>query len=125
MIQQSQTDEDGNEVWFIRLADGAFGQVTARDATKIRQTAGRFIPGYVKRSSHGFSQLQPRRFAMGGIVSSPAIQKFAKGGFVTHPGFGATNRGATVNQNFSVTTQGETDWNYVLRLGAINAQGSF
>jgi len=120
-----QTDEDSNTVWFIRMADGAFGQVTERDANKIRSSAGRFIPGYVKRSSRGFTQLRPRPFSMGGIVSSPAVQRFAQGGLVQQPGFGGMERSATVNQNFNVQTQGETDWNYVLRLGAINAQESF
>lgn len=129
----SQDDEDGNTIWFIQQADGTFGQVTARDATKIQASHGTWIPGYVKRSSHGYKQvietvrnMGRNKYNFGGIVTSPGVQRFAEGGIVQAPGNGGTSRGGnTVNQNFSVRTEGETDWGYVMRLGAIHAQESF
>ena len=63
---------------------------------------------------------------MGGIVGAPAVQRFASGGVVQTPGNGNSNgTGAIVNQNFSVTTQGSTDWGYVMRLASVTAQESF
>jgi hypothetical protein len=128
-----QTDDDDNVVWFIELANGSFGQVTSRDAKKIQSSGGEYIPGYVKRSAAGFKQNTQRiitggisGFSLGGVVTPAAIQRFASGGVVQRAGFGNTGRGGnTVNQNFNVQTQGETDWGYVMRLGAINAQESF
>ncbi len=124
-----QEDEDGNSVWFIQLADGTFGQVTARDATKIQSTNGRYIPGYVKRNSHGFSQsirtqMNPLGFANGGIIPA-GIRGFAEGGVVQSPGYSGTTNSKTINQNFNVRTEGATDWSYVMRLSAITAQSSF
>jgi ABC-type multidrug transport system fused ATPase/permease subunit len=121
----NREDPDGVNIWFVEMADKTFGQVTARDAKRIRESAGRFIPNYVKRSSAGFTQLRPRPFALGGVVPMPAVQRFAEGGVVQSPGFGDSNSTKNITQNFEVKTQGETDWNYVLRLGAISAQGSF
>lgn len=129
----SQEDPDGNTVWFIEMADGSFGQVTARDATKIQNSHGTWIPGYVKRSTAGFKENIQRvvtggisGFSMGGIVTAPGVQRFARGGIVQAPGHGGTSRaGNVINQNFDVKTQGETDWGYVMRLGAIHAQESF
>lgn len=54
------------------------------------------------------------------------VQSYADGGVVTASpsGVGSSNNvSKTVNQNFNVRTEGETDWNYVMRLGAINALG--
>lgn len=127
-----QEDDNGVTVWFIEMADGTFGQVTARDAKKIQASGGNYIPGYVKRNAHGFKQMLNSpynnigelKFAGGGVV--PHVRRFAEGGVVQNPGFGNTVKsGATVEQNFNVTTVGETDWNYVMRLAAINAQESF
>ena len=125
-----QEDDYGETVWFIQLADGTFGQVTDRDATKIQNTNGRYIPNYVKRNSHGFSQristeMNPLGFANGGIIPS-AIRGFAAGGVVQQPGHGnTTNGGTSVQQNFNVKTEGATDWAYVMRLSAITAQSAF
>ena len=125
-----QEDDGGNTVWFIELADGTFGQVTARDATKIEKSNGRNIPGYVRRNSHGFSQristeMNPLGFSNGGIVPY-AIRGFAAGGVVQSPGHGnTTNSAATVNQSFNVKTEGATDWSYIMRLSAITAQSAF
>lgn len=127
-----QEDDAGQTVWFIKLADGTYGQVTGRDAKKIQNSRGNWIPEYVKRNSHGFAQsimsgyLRPGQFALGGIVS-PGVQRFAQGGVVQNPGFGNTvaRRGNTINQTFSITTQGDSDYNYIMRLGAIHAQESF
>ena len=129
----SQEDPDGVIIWFIEMADGSFGQVTARDAAKIQSSSGTWIPNYVKRSTAGFKQNIQKvvtggisGFSMGGVVGSPAVQRFAKGGIVQAPGHGGTSSGGKViNQNFDVKTQGETDWGYVMRLGAIHAQESF
>lgn len=125
-----QTDEDDNTVWFIELADKTFGQVTARDAKRIQESNGNYIPGYVKRSKAGFNIDRGgfRPFSLGGIISAPAIQRFAQGGVVQSPGFGGMriNKGGnTVNQDFKITTQGETDWGYVMRVAAIQAQEAF
>jgi hypothetical protein len=127
-----QEDDNGVTVWFIQMADGTYGQVTGRDAKKIQATNGEYIPGYVRRNSHGFRhKIAPYRgygeqlFAAGGVVH-PAVRGFAAGGVTQAPGHGNTGRGGnSVEQNFNVTTQGETDWSYVMRLGAISAQGSF
>lgn len=128
----SQEDEDGNTVWFLELANGTFGQVTARDANRIQASRGTWIPGYAKRSTAGFNQniksiVAPPsvKFALGGIVGARAVQRFAEGGIVQAAGHGNTSNQKNVTQNFSVTTQGETDWGYVMRLGAIHAQESF
>jgi len=151
-------DPDGIVVWFIEMADGAFGQVSARDARKIIDTQGAFIPGYVRRSSHGFnarfkstaggfekargkvrkqfvSGVRDRGwqgFAKGGVVHNyamPMLQSFAEGGTVLNQaGFGAPSGNTStksIEQNFNVTTQGETDWNYVMRIGALHAEGSY
>lgn len=144
-------DPDGIVVWFIEMADGAFGQVSARDAQKIIRTGGEFIPGYVRRSTHGFVQhlkdpgggferargrirkmpnlntLTRDRFGfkMGGVI--PRVQSFAEGGTVlaSANGFGGPAISKNFTQHFEVTAQGETDWNYVMRLGAIHAQEAF
>jgi len=158
----SQTDPDNNVVWFVELANKSFGQVTGRDAKRIQDTDGRWIPGYVKRSAGGFKGAlhtvvdgprpglgirhwikrtptrkateafirnnRTQKFSMGGVVAPGAVQRFAEGGIVQAPGFGGVERGGenkTINQNFTVKTQGETDWGYVMRLASINAQESF
>lgn len=160
-----QTDPDGIVVWFLEMADGAFGQVSAKDALRIKKSNGTWIPGYVKRSTHGYIQdiktihtpefykkmrakTGPGRpgagkagFALGGIVqafanggvvkrwAAPGIQSFADGGTVLQSAgdFASTSitSGAKIEQNFNVTANHETDWNYVLRLGAIHAQASY
>jgi hypothetical protein len=130
-----QTDDNNIDVWFIKMADGTFGQVTGRDAEKIQSSRGKYIPNYVKRNSHGFSQRMQKAIEfrntsglgmnMGGVVM-PGMQRFASGGIVQAPGHGnTTNTGATVHQNFNVKTEGATDWSYVMRLSAITAQSSF
>lgn len=100
----TSTDEEGNPVviWFIEMDDGTFGQVSARDAQKIIKSNGTFIPGYVKRSTHGFTaplqrqRLLPERlrkvrggrggpFEMGGIVgalSNMQMPSYNMGGIV-------------------------------------------
>ena len=142
-----KTDPDGIVVWFIEMSDGAFGQVSPRDARRIIASKGAFIPGYVRRSTHGFTFKDPKGskrggFARGGVVQNflkggvvmpgfagPMLQSFAEGGTVLQQsGFGApseTTNTKTIQQNFEVTTQGETDWNYIMRLGAQHAQGSY
>lgn len=124
-----QEDDDGNSVWFIQLADGTFGQVTARDAKKIEKSDGAFIPGYVKRNSHGFNQrirtaMNPLGFANGGIVPA-GIRGFAEGGIVQQPGYSGTSNAKTINQNFDIKTDGNSDWAYIMRLSSITAQSSF
>lgn len=148
-IDEGSTDASGNPlaIWFVEMADGTHGQVSARDAARIKRSGGSWVPGYVKRSSHGFNQKltgaigQARRlgaFANGGIIqafrgggivqnwSHGGLQSFAEGGTVLQS-VGAPSESNTknINQNFNVTTQGETDWNYVLRIGALHAQGSY
>ncbi len=130
----SEEDDNGISVWFLELNNGTFGQVTARDAARIQSSHGTWIPGYAKRSAAGFTQnikkiAVPRSaFSRGGIVTSPGVQRFANGGIVQAPGNGGVSRGGegkTINQSFNVQTQGETDWGYVMRLGAVHAQESF
>lgn len=154
-VDEGSTDEQGNPVvvWFVEMDDGTHGQVSERDAAKIKQSNGTWVPGYVKRSSHGFTNLIskiPKRrrggggaasMALGGIVQSFAnggivqnwasnnLQSFAEGGTVMQQStFGApgnTSQSKNIEQNFNVTANHETDWNYVLRLGAIHAQASY
>jgi hypothetical protein len=135
-----QEDPDGVTIWFIRMADGTYGQVTSRDAKKIESSKGTYIPGYVKRSSHGFKQNIMNYFGgagqhynLGGVVqefgmpgmSGPG-QRFSRGGIVQKPGFTSVKRGGNkIEQNFNVRTEGETDWNYVMRIGAMHAQQVF
>lgn len=132
-----QEDPDGVVVWFIEMDDGAFGQVSPRDARRIKASNGNWIPGYVKRSTHGFTQkfLPPqlgRGLAKGGVVMPSfslggVVQSFAEGGTVLSQIGGVASPPSiqkNINQNFEVKTQGETDWNYVLRLSAIHAQES-
>ena len=149
-----QTDPDGIIVWFLELDNGTFAQVNARDAKKIIASNGNYIPGYIYRMRGGFSaplQTVKRRiggsrgshgsefklggivqaFANGGVVQNwamPKLQSFAEGGTVLQQGglaSIATPAAKNFEQNFNVTTKGETDWNYVMRLGAIHAQSSY
>lgn len=154
-VDETSTDSEGNPVviWFVEMDDGTHGQVSARDAAKIQKTRGTWVPGYVKRSSHGFTNIVrkiPKRggvggsrvgsmalggivqaFANGGVVQNWAhagVQSFAEGGTVLQQStFGApgATQSKNIEQNFNVTANHETDWNYVLRLGAIHAQGSY
>jgi hypothetical protein len=83
----------------------------------------------VNRFGRGFTQ----GLAAGGVVlprfAGPMLQSFAEGGTVMQQaGFGAPSaisNQKNIEQNFNVTTQGETDWNYVMRIGALHAQGSY
>ena len=137
----SQKDDDGVTIWFLEMANGTFGQVTSRDAARIQSSRGTWIPNYVKRSSAGYNQqiksiaskamrgiaaVPGARFAYGGVVgATPGVQRFAEGGVVQSAGNGNTSSQKNITQNFEVTTQGETDWGYVMRIGAIHAQESF
>lgn len=132
------TDKDGNVVWFVEFPDKTYGQVSARDARRIKESNGNWLPGYVKRSSHAdkvrgkiYGNMRSLTMARGGVVPS-----FAMGGVISS---GLGTSGTTMNiptrrsksvpgkfeQNFNVQTQGETDWNYVMRLAAIHAQGTY
>jgi hypothetical protein len=137
----NQTDDNGNIVRFIELDDGSFAEVTAKDAKHIQRTHGNFIPRYIRRDAHGFTKAGQKHlrnikaihggYALGGIVPS-----FAMGGVVSSPqaNYGGQNISSTadnskhqkkIEQNFKVHTQGETDWNYVMRLAAMHADSSF
>lgn len=158
-VDEGSTDAEGNSiiVWFLEMADGAFGQVSARDAARIKKSNGTWVPGYVKRSTHGYAQKVIQKatqsrinrmgkqrgkagfdlggvvqaFAGGGVVQNyagPMLQSFAEGGTVLQQGgFGAPGMAPnkSIEQNFNVTANHDTDWNYVLRLGAIHAQASY
>jgi hypothetical protein len=152
----SQTDDNGNVVWFIELDDGSYAGVTPRDAMKIQRSKGGFIPKYIRRDTHGFTQAGQKalqkaaqakkkmnshpifgiggRFAMGGIIGGNYMPSYQMGGVVTSPqSYAPTNISTDtsrthhkkIEQNFNVKTQGETDWNYVMRLAALHAQESF
>lgn len=139
------TDAEGTVVWFAEFGDKTFGQVSVRDANRILASNGSFIPNYLVRSGLKHRGLLPghlesisnankvlgasrsgqrrrNQYAMGGIVGGR--QGFASGGPVLNRPSGSSG-GNTLHQNFEVNTQGETDWNYVMRLGAIHAQESF
>lgn len=153
-IDEGSTKPDGSPVvvWFVEMDDGTHGQVSERDAAKIQRTRGTWVPGYVKRSSHGFTNLIskiPKRgkggnrtaaMAMGGIVQAFAgggvvqnwaganLQSFAEGGTVLQQGsFGApgNSQNKNIEQNFNITANNDTDWNYILRIGAIHAQSGY
>ncbi len=150
-VDEGSTDAAGNPVtvWFVEMADGAFGQVSARDAARIQRTNGAWVPNYVKRSSHGFihniqrTKKYPGRlggirgggfeaggivpsFAMGGIV--PSAQSMSEGGGITlnsPNGPGGGPRIGEFKQHFEVKAESPMDWNYIFRLGALHAQGSY
>jgi hypothetical protein len=54
------------------------------------------------------------------------MKHYADGGVVTASPAGVSNSSEvakTVNQHFNVKTEGESDWNYIMRLSAIHAMG--
>jgi hypothetical protein len=139
-----QTDSDNNTVWFIEFGDKTYGQITAKDAKRMMSSNGTWFPGYAKRASRdhrGFytdpnawkawnasikglrTDAFDRRFSMGGIVP----QHLASGGPVlTSPqGDRPGSPSKTINQHFEAKIMGDTDWNYVMRLGAQHAQESY
>lgn len=136
-------DSDGNIVWFAEFADKQFGEVSVRDANRMLATNGGFIPKFLQRSAKLHGGLLPGQlkfmkavgrsgqrlknqhigFAMGGVVHG--AQHLASGGPVLNSPAGGKRGGNVINQHFNVQTQGETDWNYALRLGAVHAQESY
>ena len=135
-----QEDDYGVVVWFLEMADGTFARVTARDAAKIKRTQGNWVPGYIKRNRHGYNRAgwataqNIRGMAQGGVVPSYAmggvvgpVQSFAEGGVVLNGPSGPSAQPIEKNitQNFEVKAEGEQDWNYIMRLGAIHAMGSY
>lgn len=156
-------DDYKQDVYFIEFDDGAFGQISKRDADRIVKTGGQWVPQWVRRTQgagHGFTasyldygpwfelagkgkkKKKPggTQFSLakgGEILASMAAnfnpniidayaQSYAAGGVVTASPDGVSRGGnvtKTVNQNFNVRTEGETDWNYVMRLGGIHAMG--
>lgn len=124
----TEKDEYGEEVSFVKMRDGRWGQVSDRAAKKIIETDGAWIPGYVRRSetlaNPRFNQMLKNSYASGGIISfaGPALQSFASGGIVRPPsGITRAERVRNFEQNFNVKTEGTTDWNHVMKLGAISA----
>lgn len=140
-------DKDNVPIWFIQFDDGTWGRVNPRDVDKIVNSNGGYVPGYVKRSPHGLTEagqglrrtfeygvdyldVRPKLekfasrnfggYSLGGIAT-PSTSSFALGGIVgTTPSSGG-RAGNTVNQNFNVNTQGESDWHYIMRLSKVHA----
>lgn len=136
----SQQDQDGNTIWFVEALNGQFLELTAKDAAHMLRTAGRWIPKWI--ANHGFKLRKTgqaisgaQRYMSGGIVSPYKAPTFAMGGVVNSPQttYGSTSswsQGGNIHhkkieQNFNVNTQGETDWNYVMRLAANHAQATY
>jgi hypothetical protein len=126
-------DEYGYEVWFLKLADGEFAQVSAKAAKKIQASGGTWFPKYINRAHGGpfmksFLDVHgPVAYANGGVVSfgSTAARGFASGGVVGQGGSvitGPSKGTVEVNQEFNVRTEGDSDWNHIMRLGAQKSQ---
>jgi hypothetical protein len=127
------TDDNGIDIYFLKLKNGNYAQVSKSAAKRITDSNGNWIPGYAMRAGGAFTlpvglNRLTRGFANGGVVSfgAPSARSFAAGGVVdgktvTTPGSG----GNTVHQEFNVRTEGESDWNHIMRLGAQHAQGSY
>ena len=133
-------DDYGITLWWLKLANGEYAQVTSRDAKKIQSSQGTWFPGYIKNKSGGpFMNLMKniyssagsigmQKMASGGVVSfaSPSVQSFASGGVVEGPVYtGPSQGGNTVNQEFNVKTEGATDWHHVMEIGAQKAQAAY
>lgn len=128
------TDDYGTDVWFLKLANGEFAQVTGSAATKIQKSKGTWFPNYIKRAHGGpFMRFQVPSsigYAGGGIVSfaASAGRGFGSGGVVGEGGSVITSPSGNhveVSQEFNVRTEGESDWNHIMRLGAQKAQEAY
>jgi len=125
------TDSNGNTIFFAKLRDGRWGQITRRAAERITSTRGGWLPGYLQRAqgmtnNPRYYQMLRNAYASGGVVS------FAGANANSTPSYGKIQSPVTKNsyapqknvqQNFNVKTEGETDWNYVMKLAAISAEG--
>jgi hypothetical protein len=127
-----QDDSYGTTIWFVRMQDGTYGQVSARDARRIQASKGTWVPGYASRAARIYNPAKGagmlRAFANGGVVSyaAPGTNSFAAGGVVSGPKLNTPERkGNTVQQHFEVKTEGESDWEYIMRLGAQHAQAAY
>lgn len=125
-------DDYGMEIWFMKMRDGTWGQVTSRAAEKIVESGGSWFPGYVKRrqgmNNPRYYQMLKNSYASGGVVSfsNPAIQSFASGGVVKSPMGSTPGRGGNVvHQTFDVKTQGDSDWHHIMKMAANAAQEGF
>jgi hypothetical protein len=132
-------DEAGVPVWFVQLANGNWGQVSGRAAKRIMETRGAWMPSYVRRANlnirgpirkpiMGMAGAM-QSFARGGEVSyaMPGIQSFAAGGTVVRPANTTTNRTVkNIPQHFEIhTASPKIDIDYIMRVGAMHAEGSY
>lgn len=129
-------DEYGTQIWFLKMLNGQYAQVSARAAKRIQASNGHWFPDYINRYDHGAGAFRTSGirsvlgFANGGVVSftsaSATPKSYASGGVVggpvrTSPGAKTIN----VKNEFNVKSEGESDWNHIMELGAQKAQGSY
>lgn len=134
----AETDDDGNVVYFIGVTNGQYLQLSTKDAKHVIKAGGSWVPKWIH--NHGFTVKRFKNaankvgaYAMGGIVMPQ--QSYSMGGVLTSPQssysassiktIGGNTHHKKIEQNFKVHTQGETDWNYVMRLAAMKAQEAF
>jgi len=141
-----QQDDFGEVIWFIKGDDGSHIEIKSNVAQRIKKTNGAWLPPWLIRRGAISRNLIPdqlgrglakggvvQKFLKGGVVlpryAGPIMQSFAEGGTVLSSNSfgGGTSSMNTKNitQNFEVKASGETDWNYVLRLGAMHAKSSY
>ncbi len=135
------TDEGGELVNFIEMADGSWGQVSKRDAKRVAASGGKWVPGYVRRNIHNdpnwiktkiwnpymLNRVRgaTQHFAMGGIVQ-PHVQYFAGGGTVQRPAQAGPGGRGTLEQNFTINTASPTvDVDYVMRVAGIHITSGY
>jgi hypothetical protein len=134
-------DEYGQTLWWIQMRDGSWAQISKRAADRIIKSHGYDLPGYLRRNHGGVESTfgTPGHKALmwkggevlfnaGGSVSfsHSGSRNYSSGGVVSGPQTSSPSRGNNnIHQEFNVKTEGETDWHYVMRLGAQHAQGSF
>jgi hypothetical protein len=131
------TDDYGIQLWFLKMSNGVWAQVTARDAKHIQQTKGSWLPTYINRRTR-IPSISPSRglgiaraFSGGGVVSfsMPGVRGYANGGVVGGPQINAPagKRGGIdhFEQHFNVKTEGESDWHHIFRLGAQHVQAAY
>jgi hypothetical protein len=134
-----ETDDNGNIVYFVEDAEEQFLELAKIDALHMLRTNGKFIPRWIEKYGYHLKRFKnaaamAKGYAEGGIVGMNT-PTYDMGGVVNSPqssydtsaisNIGGNTQHKKIEQNFKVHTQGETDWNYVMRLAAMHAQGSF
>jgi hypothetical protein len=134
-----ETDDNGNIVYFVEDTEEQFLELAKIDALHMLRTNGKFIPRWIEKYGYHLKRFKnaaamAKGYAEGGIVGMNT-PTYDMGGVVNSPqsnydtsaisNVGGNTNHKKIEQNFKVHTQGETDWNYVMRLAAMHAESSF